>query len=63
MADKVYFASTTAPFNIAVAKCVFTPPVPDSVPSDPAGSSSPLPLPRITLESNDPLSNIFPNRY
>lgn len=36
MADKkIYSASTTAPVNIAVVKCVFTPPSPDSAPSGP----------------------------
>ncbi|PUU80197.1 hypothetical protein B9Z19DRAFT_1123985 [Tuber borchii] len=63
MANKVYTASTTAPVNIAVANCVFTPPAPDSVPSDPAGSSSPLPLPLIILKSNNALPNIFLNKY
>lgn len=61
--DKVYSASTTAPINITVAKCVFTPPAPDSVPSDPAGSSSPLPLPLITLKLNNALPSIFLNSY
>jgi len=47
MADKVCSASTVATVNIAVGKCVFTPPVPDSVLSDPAVSSFRLPLPPI----------------
>ena len=61
--DKIYSVSTTASINIAVTKYDFTPPAPDSVPSDPAGSSSPLPLSLITLKSNNVLPNIFLNRY
>ena len=58
MADnKIYSASTTAPVNIAVVKCVLSLHPQTQHHPTPAKYSSRLSLPPRTLELNDPLSN------